>query len=243
MGAQIWYKDWFNSPYYHILYKNRDYSEAGFFLDNLIKHLHIPNGSRIWDNACGKGRHAIYLNKKGMSVTGTDLSENSIAEALRNQTEGLEFYVHDMRHPFRVNYFQYVLNVFTSIGYFENANDNFKVFKQVYSALKPGGIFVIDFFNAKKVCDKINTDETKNIDGITFHITKKISDNKISKRIEFADNGNSCFFEEKVSLLTLNDFTNMGNATGLKLVETFGSYGLEKFNENNSDRLILIFKK
>ncbi|MGZ4037453.1 MAG: SAM-dependent methyltransferase, partial [Bacteroidia bacterium] len=123
MEKAEWFKDWFNSPYYHVLYKNRDQSEAAAFIDKLSGHLELNAGHLIWDLACGKGRHSTYLNKKGFNVTGTDLSENNIQKASVNANDRLEFYVHDMRTLFRVNYFTHVLNLFTSIGYFGNVND------------------------------------------------------------------------------------------------------------------------
>ena len=76
-----WFANWFDSPYYHLLYKNRDEKEAQVFIDNLMQYLQIPQGSKLIDIACGKGRHAIYFNKKGMDVIGVDLSFNSISYA------------------------------------------------------------------------------------------------------------------------------------------------------------------
>ena len=72
-----WFEDWFNSKYYHILYKNRDKSEAIFFLRNIINQLKFKDG-KILDVACGKGRHAKYFNKLGFEVIGIDLSQKSI---------------------------------------------------------------------------------------------------------------------------------------------------------------------
>ena len=46
----------------------------------------------------------------------------------------------------RINYFETVVNLFTSIGYFNDQRDNYGVFQNVYNALKPKGVFVIDFF-------------------------------------------------------------------------------------------------
>jgi len=40
-----WFKDWFNSPYYHLLYFNRDEQEAAAFIDRLIKDLHPAKGA------------------------------------------------------------------------------------------------------------------------------------------------------------------------------------------------------
>ena len=73
-----WFKDWFNSKYYHILYKNRNEIEAKLFLDKLINYLPIQKNQKIIDVACGKGRHSIYLNSLGFNVHGIDLSKKSI---------------------------------------------------------------------------------------------------------------------------------------------------------------------
>ena len=91
-----WFEDWFNSKYYHILYKNRDTSEAIFFLKNIINQLKFKDG-KILDVACGKGRHAKYFNELGYEVIGTDLSQKSIEFAKNYSNEKLDFFVHDMR--------------------------------------------------------------------------------------------------------------------------------------------------
>src|ERR1700712_4842000 len=100
MQKQPWFKDWFNSPYYHHLYFNRDEAEAAAFIDKLISYLNPAENARILDVACGKGRHSIHLAQKGFDVTGIDLSEDSIDEALKSETANLHFYRHDMRLPF-----------------------------------------------------------------------------------------------------------------------------------------------
>src|SRR5664279_4672531 len=102
---ETWFKDWFNSSYYHLLYFNRDDREAAAFIDKLINYLQPHPGSKMLDVACGKGRHSIQLAGKGFDVTGIDLSEDSILEALKNENDQLHFYQHDMRLPFRINYF------------------------------------------------------------------------------------------------------------------------------------------
>lgn len=238
-----WFANWFNSPYYHQLYNNRDYKEADFFISNLTKHLKFNNKAQIWDLACGKGRHSIKLNSLGYHVTGTDLSVNSINEANLSANDTLDFFVHDMRTPFRINFFDAVFNLFTSIGYFDDERDNNKVFENVYTALKPTGVFVIDYLNAFKVKSCLVENTTISRDGLDFVITKRIEDNRIIKRIEFNANGNTHFFEEKVFLYDTKAFLKFAANTGFKLVEQFGDYALNPFNEKNSDRLILIFKK
>ena len=121
---QVWFKDWFNSPYYHLLYQNRDESEASRFIERLLEHLHPPKNARMLDIACGKGRHALQLASKGYDVTGIDLSPESIKFAEQFSHEKLQFFVHDMRRPFWIRYFNYAFNFFTSFGYFETMREH-----------------------------------------------------------------------------------------------------------------------
>ncbi len=58
MAEKEWYKDWFNSTYYHKLYFDRDDDEAQKFIKRLLEKLQPLNGSRMLDVACGKGRHS-----------------------------------------------------------------------------------------------------------------------------------------------------------------------------------------
>lgn len=238
-----WFKDWFNSPYYHILYKNRNCDEAELFINNLFIFLQPKKNATFLDLACGKGRHSLFLNKKGFDVTGIDLSENSINCAKQHENDSLHFYVHDMRKLFRTNYYDYVLNLFTSFGYFENERDNFNTIETIQKSLKPNGIVVIDFLNVKKAIANLITKETKTIDGIEFSIHKKVEDGFIVKQITFTDKNQKFFFEEKVQALTLPYFEKYLKACKLKVVNLLGDYALNPFNELNSDRLIIIAQK
>lgn len=240
---QEWFSSWFNTPYYHILYKNRDYVEASAFLDKLTAFLNLPHKAFCWDLCCGKGRHSIYLNSKGYQVTGTDLSEQSIVEANKYASDTLEFYQHDMRKLFRVNYFDAVFNLFTSFGYFESRKEDLDVFKSVQKGLKANGLFVFDFFNACQVKQCIIPSDTKTIDSITFHIKKHLEGETVVKVIEFEAEGKLFKFEERVKLFDRAYFQSLAKDSGLTILHTFGDYQLNPFSETTSPRLILIMKK
>ena len=104
MEPTSWYKSWFNSPFYHKLYFERDEEEANAFIKKLIAHLSPPAGCRMLDVACGKGRHSKTLAAMGYQVTGIDISPDSIAHAKQYENEKLEFFVHDMRLPFSITF-------------------------------------------------------------------------------------------------------------------------------------------
>ncbi|HKR07308.1 MAG TPA: class I SAM-dependent methyltransferase [Bacteroidia bacterium] len=238
-----WFKSWFDSPYYHLLYKHRNDAEAKVFLDTIIRFLHPPPGSLMVDQACGKGRHAKYLNSLGFDVTGIDLSQQSIAYCKKFENDHLQFYVHDMRRIFRTNYFDFVFNIFTSIGYFRHDHDQQLAVDCGAIALKKGGKYIIDFMNVLKVLNNLKKEETKTVDSITFNIHKKAENGFITKKIQFTDGGKNYQFEEIVQALTMKDFERYFKHAGLTAKNVFGNYALEKFDEQNSDRLIIVAEK
>lgn len=240
-NSENWFSTWFDTPYYHILYKNRNDEEAQAFMDNITHYLNMPENGTILDLACGKGRHSIYLNKLGYNVTGVDLSENSIAIAKESSNETLQFKTHDMREPMNETY-DAVFNLFTSFGYFDTHEDNIKTLKAIKESINEYGFGVIDFFNADFIIENLVAEETKEIDGITFHIKRAVENKKIIKEIRFEDKGESFFFTEKVSAFTLADFEAMMEEAGIYLLEIFGDYKLRKFYKSQSERLILLFK-
>jgi SAM-dependent methyltransferase len=239
--SENWYASWFDTPYYHILYKDRNYREAQIFMDNLTHYLNLPEKAKVLDLACGKGRHSIYLNQLGYDVIGADLSENSIAEANKNANETLHFVVHDKREPFE-DKFDAIFNLFTSFGYFEDEEDDVKTLLAIKESLSEYGFAVIDFMNAHQVMENLIPAETKEVEGITFHIRRFTQNGFIIKEINFEDKGCSYHFTEKVRAYTLEDFQRMMQEAGIYLLDTFGDYKLKKFHKNTSERLIMIFK-
>ncbi len=238
-----WFSTWFDSPYYHILYNNRDEQEAQHFMDKLLTYLHPKPHEKIMDLACGKGRHSVYLNQKGYDVTGIDLSEQSIAFAKQFENERLQFGVHDMRQVYKPEAFDFILNLFTSFGYFENETENVVALCAVAKSLKHGGKLVIDFMNTDLTIANLVMGEVKEVDGITFYIKRGVENGFIVKTIRFTDKGKDYCFEERVRALRQEDFLEYFGMAQLKLVETFGDYNLKPFSPDTSERMIFVLKK
>jgi len=238
-----WFATWFDSKYYHILYNNRNDAEAANFLNNIISFLKIKHKQSILDLACGKGRHSKFLANKNFDVVGCDLSENSINYAKQFESDNLKFAVKDMRDFKFENQFDYVFNLFTSFGYFDDVKDNIATLNAINQNLKPKGILMIDFLNAIKVqLDLINREVVKR-NELLFNIERKVENGNVVKTINFKADDNNFSFEEKVQLLSLNGFEQMLEATGFKILQTFGNYDLHNYSSQTSDRLILIAEK
>jgi SAM-dependent methyltransferase len=243
-GQQEWFEDWFDAPFYPILYQDRDTEEAALFVDKLMSFLHPPKNSKILDIACGEGRFAKQLGSYGHDVTGIDLSVSRIARAKKMEFKKLHFFVHDMRLPFYINYFDYAFNFFTSFGYFEHQRDNQLAANSFASALKPGGVLVLDYLNKFRALEHLNPEESIRRGDYLFHIRRFLQDQKIIKEIRVQDReGMMHFYQERVSAFGLADFISLFCKANMSVEHIFGDYDLHPFEEKTSPRLILVFRK
>ena len=238
-----WFKTWFDTSLYHLLYQDRNTSEAEAFIHNLLGFLQPKPGATILDLACGRGRHSRFLASKGFDVTGIDLSPANIKFAEQFESDQLSFFRHDMRKPFRINYFDYIFNFFTSFGYFIDRKDNLKTIKSVYSELKHSGIFVLDYLNPSYVRTNYTPREEKLIDGVKFRIYRRLKGDRIIKEIDIEKEGKQFYFMENVALMDFHDFEGLFEEAGLKIKAVFGDYEMNPFEPNSSSRCILVAEK
>ncbi len=243
MNKKEWFGEWFDSPYYHILYRHRDNKEAQHFIGNLIEHLAPNQDAKILDLACGKGRHSIYLNKIGLNVEGVDLSKQNIAMAKPFENSRLKFSVHDMREVYKSNHFDLILNLFTSFGYFDTKEEHAQAIKAIAQSLQPGGKFLIDFLNPYVVVNNLVSAETKEIDGVKFVISRRFENDFIIKDIHIEDKGEKLLFQERVKAIRRTEFLSYFEAAGLSVLDRFGNYELGSYEKEKSERLIFLTQK
>jgi len=116
--------------------------------------LQLKTGSVVLDLCCGQGRHALPLAERGCMVIGLDSSRFLLDEALkevkRRQLIRMKLIEADMRAIPLQNVCDAVINIYTSFGFFGNA-DNITVLSNIASALKPGGKLLLDYWNPYSV--------------------------------------------------------------------------------------------
>ena len=244
-SAQTWFKDWFNSHYYYQLYFKRDKKEAANFINKLVSYLEPPQNSLMLDVGCGRGRHSIDLASKGFDVTGIDLAEDSIRQAKEKENEHLHFFLHDMRLPFWINYFDYAFNFFTSFGYFNTRREHNNAIRTISESLKPDGVFVIDYFNVHFEEDHLVRESELEIDGVIYYITKWHNSTHFYKKILIKDDKLKAALEyhEKVVKFSFGDFTEMLAYHQMQVQEVFGDYNFENYDVKKSPRMIIVAKK
>ena len=246
MAVKAWYKDWFNSHYYHLLYNNRDEDEAQVFLDRLIIYLQPLPNARMLDVACGKGRHSKALAEMGFDITGIDLSQSSIREAKVDETENLHFYEHDMRLPFWINYFDFAFNFFTSFGYFKTEREHNNAIRTIAQSLRKDGLFVIDYLNVYYAEEKLQDSFAKSFDEVTFHVSKWHDEAHFFKQIQVSEASHVSpkhLYTERVAKFTLGDFTDMLAYQKMQVQQVFGDYQLGSYDIKKSPRMIIVAKK
>jgi SAM-dependent methyltransferase len=238
-----WFETWFDTPFYHLLYNNRDEQEASNFIDRLLGFLKIEKQSKVLDVGCGKGRHARHIHQHGMNVVGVDLSPESILFANQSASDSLRFEVGDMRSLAFSNEFDLVVNLFSSFGYFEDNSEDKAALKSMVNALKEGGLLVLDYMHPEIIVKEMKPREIINKGAIQFHISKQLIFPFIIKDIHFLANGVDYHFQEKLKVIKPMQFEKYFADLGCDLVAMFGDYQLHDFNSKQSKRQIWVVKK
>ena len=107
----------------------------------------LQSAPKVLDLCCGLGRISSELARMGFSVTGVDITEsflNAAKEDAKYENLNIEYIKSDAREFVRPGYFDTIVNLYISFGYFEDQDDDLKVLRNVYESLKKGGAFIIE---------------------------------------------------------------------------------------------------
>lgn len=242
-----WFKHWFNSEAYHVLYGHRSDAEADNLVRNLVQSGVLGETGKVLDAGCGAGRHARALAQNGWDVCAFDLSTDSIFKAKKHGSRPSPHYqVLDLRHLHEVaeweGSFDLVTNFFTSLGYFESETDQSAVVQGLGQVLRPGGKLLIDYLNVSQVRESLVPYEVAQRQGTDFFIHRRIHGGWIEKSIQYAWNGVDCQHVERVQSLERADFERLLRVYNLRIVEAFGDYQLNPWTAK-SPRLMLLAEK
>ncbi len=236
-----WYKEWFGEEYLE-LYSHRDDSEAHEHADFVERCLGSggPKPRAVLDLACGAGRHTAALRERGYRTLGLDLSITLLA---RMRARGLPRVAGDMRRlPFADGSFDWVLNFFTSFGYFERERENFLVLEEIARILSPGGRFLIDLLNPGPALANLKPQDSQEMGGWRAAVERSYDEatHRMNKRIEVSAPGvpPRTFFES-VRIYQPEEVTIGLRWAGLEVSSLFGNFHGDPY-ERDSERLILL---
>ncbi|MBR9979215.1 MAG: methyltransferase domain-containing protein [Bacteroidetes bacterium] len=259
-----WYTHWFTDDMYIELYAHRDATEARLAIDLFEKVTSLQpettsalptpaapvTGTQssftgpLLDLACGSGRHAFELARRGYTVIAADLSPT----LLRVAAAKTQRYRHrvgllraDMRRLPFTRSFSAVLQLFTAFGYFRRDAENEAVINGVRACLPSGAWYMLDFLNAEAVADMIVPySETQTSSGTVIQ-ERSIRDGRVEKRIHIRENDQEREFTESVRLFTCDDFARMFTRNAFQLAEVYGNYDGAAY-ETDSPRCLMFAK-
>jgi SAM-dependent methyltransferase len=241
-----WYKEWFDSDNYLKVYSHRDETEAERLVNLIVNNTNFVSGSKVLDMACGSGRHSIIFASKGYEVTAIDLSKNLIATAEANAKEqnvNIEFVNSDILEFNSNKKFDLTVNLFTSFGYFDDDEDNFKIIQKAFDLLTDRGMFVIDYFNKNYLLNNLIPTTVFSDNGARITQNRFINGNRIQKNITIENNGKIDEFYESVRLYNHDEMLSFLKRAGFKVMKKFGDYEGNDFEEDSSQRLIIFAQK
>ncbi|MBL7556628.1 MAG: class I SAM-dependent methyltransferase [Bdellovibrionaceae bacterium] len=156
-----WWQKFFSPLVGEVMFCPRA-AQAKVEVEQVLKNVRLPKGSRVLDLACGTGRHSIQFARRGLTVTGLDFTLNFVKTAkldARKEKVIATFVRGDMKNlkpHFNANEFDLVVSLFNSFGYFKVRSNDLKMLKETYRVLKPGGRLVINTLNGEGVKSVMN---------------------------------------------------------------------------------------
>lgn len=248
-----WFVQAFERIYLHV-YPHRDDTEAERHAGVVFDLLDVRPGSRILDVGCGAGRHARALARRGVRVTGVDLSAELLEEARERSpgTPGSPTYIRwDARElPFRAQ-FEGAISMFTSFGYFEERADDLSLMQSVARALLPGARFVVDYLNESAVRAGLEPVTEVAIGDLEVRMERRIDEDGpagpvVLKRVVATHRTTDTIeadYEERVRLYTADEVDALLAEAGfVPAGERFGDFERTPFAPN-SPRLLRVYQR
>ncbi len=242
-GSKPWYVRSFGELY-PLVYRQRDDASAHNEIKALFRFLDVTGDGPVLDLCCGAGRHAAVVGGLGFRVFGIDLSPQLLRLAAERPGLVGRLARADMRRiPFADGSFGFVLNLFTSFGYFENDADNEAVLHDAARVLRPGGVLVIDHVNRTTLEKEIVPKSEEKRDGFLIRQQRRIEGNRIFKKIDVTDpDGQAFSFTESVRLYGPDEIAALCRKAGLEKRKILGSFHGEEFGPS-SERMIVVVEK
>jgi len=242
-----WWKNYFSEVYYLAAFSmDRNTKKQVEFI---INQTNVDLGSNVLDMCCGYGRHSIELAKRGYSVVGVDYSDELLNKAKlkadKEELSNIEFIQHDIRDYNVVNKYKLTINMFVSLGYFNDNQDNEKAIKVLCDSVCEGGFLFLELYNYYKMYD--NHESEMRYPGGNIIITKRSFDYVLNrthiKRIVKNNNKNyEKEYDMEIKVYTLDEIVKLCEKNNMTVYKCFGDYNGNPFDEN-SESMLLILKK
>jgi ubiquinone/menaquinone biosynthesis C-methylase UbiE len=220
-------------------------------VSGIIKLLKLQPGDRLLDCPCGYGRHSLELARRGLSVIGADINGEELHVACQcvQELPNVQFIKNDMRFLYFHDYFDTVINMFYSFGFFETDEENIQVLRNFYAALKPGGQFLMhtDVNIPRITTGKYKSVEQRHLcDGKLLEIVDRYD--PVRRRIDgtwtltHPDQQIEELAPYSVRVYTNDEFAQWCYEVGFKKVTAYGTWDGVPLTDESEDMMIIAQK-
>jgi len=243
-----WWERFFDTEIGEVMFTEEAWQRAEELCDPLVRLLGIEPGAEILDLACGTGRFALPLAKRGFHVIGLDYSAPYLKQAqVKAQERGLsvELVQADMRAiPFEGE-FDTVVNLFTSFGYFEDDRDHLKVLQEVHKSLKPGGRFLLEMANRDWLIRRFQAHDWHEFpDFLALEERRFVPERDCieTKWVKLYPDGRRKEYTSSLRLFTLRELIELFSRAELKILSYYGNLKGEPWGLDEN-RLVLVAER
>ncbi|MBB6478458.1 class I SAM-dependent methyltransferase [Spirochaeta isovalerica] len=247
MNKKWYYDDEFWITYGPVMFDRERNRSASYEIDNLIMLADLKPGDAVLDSCCGQGRHSCILADRGMKVTGVDITRPYLktAEEKRDQLNlDIEFLHQDILDFRRESAYRAAFNLYNSLGYFEDPDDDMIYFKNVYDSLMEGGKFIIECTGKEVLAKDFRDCFWYEYDDFKIMVEYAINLNwtELETRWIFLKDGNETDATFRHRIFSAMELAGLLSGAGFKTIEFFGDYDGIPYDQN-AQRLIAIAEK
>ena len=220
-------------------------AQAGEEVDFLERALGLERPARILDVPCGHGRHTAQFAARGYRVTGVDLNDAPLAVA-RDRAPGAELVRGDMRELPVAGPFDAVLNLWNSLGYFEDDADNERALGEFVRVTAPGRAVVIETINPIALHARFRPHSWEELPDGSLLLDEReldaVSGRTTTIATLVAPDGTRSEWPNSVRLYTAPELGSMCRRVGLEVERVYGGYDGAPFT-GDSFRYLLVARK
>lgn len=247
MNKKWYYDDDFWITYGPVMFDRERNRNASFEIDNLLMLADLKPGSRILDSCCGQGRHSIILADRGMKVTGVDITAPYLDIARQRRDEkglDIEFVHKDILDFVREDTFDGATNLYNSLGYFDDPEEDLVYFRNVFRSLKPGGKFIIECTGKEVLARDFRDCFWYEYDDFKIMVEYSINLNwtELETRWIFLKEGHETDAVFRHRIFSALELAQLLSEAGFTTVEFYGDYDGSNYDQN-AQRLIAIAAK
>lgn len=227
--APSWYnQDSYWTTFESMLFHRKRMADTAAQVDHIIKLLQIEPDAKILDLACGIGRHSLEFARRGFPVTGVDRTKPYLDKAKKQAAAAglsIEFINEDMRKFYREASFDVVINMFTSFGYFEQAEDDRQVVENVFRSLKSGGKFLVEMMGKELIARDFRERDWNEVNGVIILEDRKLLNNweKIESRWTILKDDQQIEYTFVLRLYSAVELSMLLKQCGFSEVNVYGS--------------------